>query len=99
MGGFPGGPVVKSTPCNAGEVGLIPGQRTKISHAKEQLSPSASTRVHVLQRKIPHDATKTLHSQISKIYQKKKKNSNMVSPRNWEVANCSLFIWTSGAKN
>ena len=23
----------------------------------------------------------------------------MVSPRNWEVTNCSLFIWTSGAKN
>ena len=44
MGGFPGGPVVKSPPCNAGEVGLIPGQRTKISYAKEQLSPSASTR-------------------------------------------------------
>ena len=61
-----------------GEVRLIPGQRTKISHAKEQLSPSASTRVHVLQGKIPHDAPKTLHSQISKIYQKKKKKKNTV---------------------
>ena len=27
---FPGGPVVKNPPCNAGEVGSIPGQGTKI---------------------------------------------------------------------
>ena len=27
---FPGGPVVKNPPCSAGEVGLIPGQGTKI---------------------------------------------------------------------
>ena len=32
-----GGPVVKN-PCNAGDVGLIPDQRTdKIPHAAEQL--------------------------------------------------------------
>ena len=98
MGDFPGGPVVKSPPCNAGEVGLIPGQRTKISHAKEQWSPSVSTKESMccMQWKILHDATKALHSQISKIYMQK--NSNMVSPRNWEVTNYSLFIWTSGAK-
>ena len=28
--GLPGGPSVKSTPCNAGEVGLIPGEGIKI---------------------------------------------------------------------
>ena len=27
---FPGGPVVKDPPCNAGDMGLIPGQGTKI---------------------------------------------------------------------
>ena len=35
---FPGGPVVKNSPCNAGDVGLIPGWGTKIPHMGEQLS-------------------------------------------------------------
>ena len=30
---FPSGPVIKNQPSNAGDVGLIPGQRTKTSHA------------------------------------------------------------------
>ena len=30
---FPGGPVVKSLPYNAGDAGSIPGQGTKIPHA------------------------------------------------------------------
>ena len=37
---FPGGPVVKNLPGNAGDTGLIPGQETKIPHAAEQLSLS-----------------------------------------------------------
>ena len=36
---FPGGPVVKNLPCNAGDVGSIPGQGTKIPHVTEQLKP------------------------------------------------------------
>ena len=36
---FPGGPVVTNPPANAGDAGSIPGQGTKIPHAKEQLSP------------------------------------------------------------
>ena len=40
---FPGGRVVKNPPCNAGDVGLIPGQGTKIPHAVEQLSPFLKT--------------------------------------------------------
>ena len=35
---FPGGPMVKNLPSNAGDVGLIPGQGTKIPHATGQLS-------------------------------------------------------------
>ena len=35
---FPGGPVVKNLPFNAGAVGLIPGRGTKSSDAAEQLS-------------------------------------------------------------
>ena len=41
---FPGGPVVKNTPSNAGGVGSIPGQGIKISHAAEQLSFHATTK-------------------------------------------------------
>ena len=40
---FPGGPVVKSLPCSAGDAGSIPGQATKMTHAAEQLSPHAAT--------------------------------------------------------
>ena len=37
---FPGGPVVKNPPSNAGDMSLISGWETKISHASEQQSPS-----------------------------------------------------------
>ena len=40
---FPGGPVVKNQPSNAGGAGSIPGWGTKISHATGQLSPHATT--------------------------------------------------------
>ena len=39
---FPGGPVVKNPPSNAGDVGSILGQGTKIPHALEQLRPDAA---------------------------------------------------------
>ena len=32
---FPGGPVVRNPPSNAGDVGSIPSQGTKISHVVE----------------------------------------------------------------
>ena len=38
---FPGGPVVKNLPCNAGDASLIPGLGTKIPHAAGQLSLQA----------------------------------------------------------
>ena len=43
VGDFPGGPVVKNPPSNAGDVGSIPGQGTKIPHAIGQISPGACT--------------------------------------------------------
>ena len=42
-GDFPGGPVVKNLPYNAGDTGSIPGQGTKIPHAPGQLSPHTTT--------------------------------------------------------
>ena len=43
---FPGGPVVKNPPYNAGDVGSIPGQGIKIPHAAGQLSSRAATTEH-----------------------------------------------------
>ena len=40
---FPGDPVVKNPPCNAGHVGSIPGQGTKIPHAVKQPSLNNAT--------------------------------------------------------
>ena len=40
---FPGGPEVKNLPCNADDVGFIPGWGTKISHTSDQLSPHIET--------------------------------------------------------
>ena len=39
---FPGGPVVKNPPYNAGDAGAIPGQGTKIPHALGQVNPHAT---------------------------------------------------------
>ena len=40
---FPGGPVVKNLPSNAGDTGSIPGLGTRFPHAAGQLSPHATT--------------------------------------------------------
>ena len=40
---FPGGPVVKNLPCNAGDAGSVPGWGNKIPCTKELLSPRAAT--------------------------------------------------------
>ena len=40
---FPGGPVVKNPPSNAGDAGSIPGRGTRIPHAVGQLSLHATT--------------------------------------------------------
>ena len=45
MRDFPGGPVVKNPPCNAGDAGSIPGQRTEIPEAERQLSLWAAATV------------------------------------------------------
>ena len=44
---FPGGPVVKNPPSNAGDVGSTPGGGTKIPHAMGQLSLCTATTEHV----------------------------------------------------
>ena len=43
LGDFPGGLVIKSLLCNAGEEGSTPGQGTEIPPAVEQISWQAAT--------------------------------------------------------
>ena len=50
VGGFPGGPVVRNLPCNAGDTGFIPGWGTKIPRATERLSSCATTTEPVYSR-------------------------------------------------
>ena len=45
---FPGGPVTKNLPSNAGDNGLIPGRGTKIPQAAGQLSPNVAITEPVL---------------------------------------------------
>ena len=60
---FPGGPGVKNPPSHTGDVGSIPGRRTKIPHAAEQLSPRAPTGKKVVRcNQVLHAATKTQRS-------------------------------------
>ena len=69
---FPRGPVVKNLPFNAGDVGSVPGEGTKILRATEQLSLGTATAEPVCHNqcapqakgprdaaKIPHPATRT----------------------------------------
>ena len=42
-GGFPGGPVVKTSPSSAGGAGSIPGWGTKIPHASQPKKQKCKT--------------------------------------------------------
>ena len=50
-GDFSGGLVVKNPPSNAGDMGSIPGWRTKIPHAERQLSLCVSVKTQHRQNK------------------------------------------------
>ena len=43
-GDFPGGPVVKNLPSNAGDVGSIPGWLTKIPTCRWATKPTGTTK-------------------------------------------------------
>ena len=74
LGDFPGGPVVKNMPHNAGDVNSTPGQGTKVPHAMERLSPSTTGRESVCCKDPAWcsedpgccNSTETRHSQINK---------------------------------
>ena len=54
----PDGPGVKNLPCNAEDIGSVPGQRTKNPHAVERLSLHATTResMHHLENPTSHNS-------------------------------------------
>ena len=54
----PGGPVVKNPPCNAGDVGSIPGLGTEIPQALGQLSSHTATTEAAIQLESPWTAVK-----------------------------------------
>ena len=56
--------MVKNPPCNAVDVGSIPGQGTKIPHAVEQLSPCTTTTelMHLNERAHMPQTTEPMHS-------------------------------------
>ena len=62
---FPDDPVLKNLPCNAREVGSIPGQGAR-SQVVKQLSPHATVKDTTWHPEILCAATKTQHSQINK---------------------------------
>ena len=51
---FPGGPVVKNPPFNAGDVGSTSAGGTKTPHAMGQLTHAPSYLIHVPQLQSPH---------------------------------------------
>ena len=90
---FPGGPVVKNLLCKAGDVGLIPGEGTKIPHASKQLRlPILTTepehhnqRTCVLSQKILSSTTKTQHSQRSKLIKNSSKGFQFTQSPSYHI--------------
>ena len=62
----PGGPVVKSPPCNARDTGMILGQGAKFPHAMGQLSPQATTSEDYMLQSTAHAPQQGQHSQKNK---------------------------------
>ena len=84
---FPDGPVVKNLLCNAGAVGSIPGQGTKIPHSVEPLSLGAITRER------PGVAMKTQHSQK----EKKPCTSIVTTSKSAMLQNLGFFVSTNSS--
>ena len=68
-GDFPGGPVVKTLPSNAGGVGLIPGQRNKLPHASWPKNQNIKQKQYC--NKFNKDLKKMVHIKKIKIKIKK----------------------------
>ena len=79
---FPGGPVVKNLPSNAGDMGSIPGRGTKIPHAGTTKPVSHNYWACVLwslcsAKRSLHATVKTQHSQKKRKRKRKKGGSHL----------------------
>ena len=63
---FPGGPVVKTSPSNAGGVGSIPGQGAKIPHASGLKSENIQNKSNIV--------TNSMRTRKKMVHIKKKKS-------------------------
>ena len=78
---FPGSPVVKSPPCNAGNSGLIPGQGIKILHATgqwrslgQQLWPSAAKQININKQDWKHRETVEVRREVGRLRKRQEAN-------------------------
>ena len=89
---FPGGPVVKNSPCNARYAGSIPGCGTKIPHPMEQLSQSTATTEPMPQLDSSCAPIKTRGSQMNFFF---KASSPILSLKNGLQRNINLTFFLS----
>ena len=75
MWDFPGGPVVKTLPSNAGGAGSIPGRGTKIPHASQPKNQSIKQKQYC--NKFNKDFKKIMVHIKKKILKKKKRIPNV----------------------
>ena len=88
--------MVRISPSNAGNVGLIPGWGTKIPYAKGQLSYKLQLQTPTCGKDSLCAARKTQHSQKKKMKKKKKKKSWLSHP-NFSSSNSPAQKQLTGA--
>ena len=71
---FPGDPVVKNSPSNAGDMGLIPGHGTNISTYYGATKP-----VSCDQKPLHHKKRKPMHHSEDPVWSKKKKRATLLT--------------------
>ena len=95
---FPGDP-----PSNAGDMGLIPGHRTKIPHVVGQLSPHTAARETRTpkQEKALHTTTKKAHMHRSEdpVQPKRRKKNDRAKRRNRQLYGYNWGIQHSTLSN
>ena len=88
-GDFPGGPVVKNPPSNAGETGSSPGRGTKIPHAAGQLSLCTATTEPAHSGACAPQLEKPAHCNEEPVY----RNEDPAQPKK-EKRYCTTILYT-----
>ena len=85
-----GSPVVKTSPSNAGAVGSIPGQETKISHASQPKNNNIKNRINIVINSIKN--FKMVHSK-KEVFKKRTQSSvsSYSLPPPWSLPGSSVM--------